>query len=386
MNKIKSMIDLFRFVPWIKVVAITGGPCAGKSTFLKMAIHLLQKHGFKVIVVPEVARELISAGIVPWDPAWKNSAGFQSQVFQAILEKEARYFAALEAMELQGQKVVFLCDRGLADGMAYSGEAAFNAMLFEMQITLNMVIDRYAGVVHLVTAAEGAEEYYVTDDERHETPEEARQLDKKTLAAWQLHQHVSVVNNSTDFPQKINRALLALNRILAMPTPQEIEKKFLVLDFYPTQIPADAKSYKIWQIYLDRSDRPGIECRVRVKTTNDQRSYYYTEKTKTEIDGVRGEHEEQINEARYEELIAAYQYRDRVPIEKTRYKFCHQGYIFELDVYGGQLKGLVILEVELKSIDEMDRVVLPVNFDVVDVTSDKRYSNASLSRHGIPVR
>ena len=71
------MVNVFRFVEWIKVIAITGGPCAGKSTFLKMAIKLLEGFGFKVIVVPEVARELIASGIFPWDLDWKHSSDFQ---------------------------------------------------------------------------------------------------------------------------------------------------------------------------------------------------------------------------------------------------------------------------------------------------------------------
>lgn len=44
-------------------------------------------------------------------------------------------------------------------------------------------------VVHLVTAADGAEQHYTTVNNsiRTETPEEARILDKKTLDAWNDH-------------------------------------------------------------------------------------------------------------------------------------------------------------------------------------------------------
>jgi CYTH domain-containing protein/predicted ATPase len=384
-ERIISLIDMFRFYPWIKVVAITGGPCGGKSTFLSMAIALLVKYNFKVIVIPEMAREFISAGVTPWDPAWKTSKDFQKHVFLAILEKEARYFQALHDMNLEGRQVVFLCDRGTVDGIAYVGEAPYKEMLSELGVSFADVLDRYDGVLHLVTAAKGAEKFYVNDEVRKETPEEARIIDEKTFAAWQKHQHHKFVDNSTDFPTKINRALLALRRILAMPDQaQEIEKKFRVRGFSPSVIPPGTPSYEITQVYLDRQDRPGIECRVRMKMTDGDCSYAYTEKTPTATAGVRGESEEKITESRFRELCTAYSHPNWKPIKKTRYKIRFDNYTMELDVYRGELAGLVIVEVEFPSVEEMNAFVPPPRFNLIDVTSDKRYSNKSLSVDGIP--
>ncbi len=382
----QKMLDIFRFVEWIKVIAITGGPCSGKSTFLKMAIQLLEKYRIKVIVVPEAAREFISAGITPWDACWKDPIDFQRQLFLAILEREYRYFEALKQMNLGGQRVVIFCDRGLVDGMAYCGEEAYKAMLNYLGLSFASVLDRYDGVFHLVTAAAGAEDFYITDGERHETPEQARALDARTLAAWQEHQHLSVVDNSTAFSGKINRALKALQRILSMPVQLEIEKKYRVDNFSPDKIPPGSKSFMIWQTYLDRPDRPGIECRIRMKVTDGECSCYYTEKTPTQTDGVRGELEEQITINRYRELGAAYSRQDWRVVEKERYKWVFGSRIIELDVYKGELEGLVTLEVEFESVEARDSFQPPSEFSLTDVTADSRFSNSSLAIRGMPDR
>jgi CYTH domain-containing protein len=62
-------------------------------------------------------------------------------------------------------------------------------------------------------------------------------------------------------------------------------------------------------------------------------------------------------------------------IEKTRYKVEFSGHLFEVDIFEGRLKGLVIAELELKSEDE--------TFEAPDwlgeeVTGNPRYYNSHL--------
>jgi len=63
-------------------------------------------------------------------------------------------------------------------------------------------------------------------------------------------------------------------------------------------------------------------------------------------------------------------------IEKTRHLIHHHGYLWEVDVYHGVYDGLVIAEVELEQADETPP--LP-DWAGLEVTTDKRYSNASLA-------
>lgn len=387
-KQINKLVNIFRYVTWIKVIAITGGPCAGKSTFLKMAIKMLEKWGIVVIVVPEVARELISSGIAPWNPDWKKSTDFQNHIILNALTKEALFFKALLDMNLKGKKVVFLCDRGIPDGMAYCGKEAFLNLLSQIGISYNDILERYDAVIHLVTAAIGASEFYVNDEERRETLEEATALDYATREAWLSHQHFSLVDNTGTFDHKILRALLALKRTIHMPNTQEIERKFLLKrhDFNGIDFPAETQSFGLFQDYLDRPDRPGIECRVRRKVLDGVSSYVYTEKTQTQEDGVRGENEEKITEARYHELLAAYGNPAWSQIHKTRYKIPLEGeHVMELDEYHDRLQGLVMAEVEFKSTKDMKQFVMPKFIGKhLDVTADERYSNASLSKNGWP--
>ncbi len=65
-------------------------------------------------------------------------------------------------------------------------------------------------------------------------------------------------------------------------------------------------------------------------------------------------------------------------VEKTRYLIPHAGMTWELDVFAGKNKGLVMAEVELKSEDQS--VDLP-DWTGEEVSGDPRYYNAYLAAH-----
>ena len=66
------------------------------------------------------------------------------------------------------------------------------------------------------------------------------------------------------------------------------------------------------------------------------------------------------------------------PIEKTRYKQEIAGKIWEIDVFEGQNKGLLLAEVELNS--ENEEVEIP-EWAGTEVSTDERYFNAWLSKN-----
>ncbi|MBB3564800.1 CYTH domain-containing protein [Rhizobium sp. BK512] len=75
-----------------------------------------------------------------------------------------------------------------------------------------------------------------------------------------------------------------------------------------------------------------------------------------------------------------------IVIEKTRYRVPHEGFVWEVDVFGGAHRGLVIAEVEMQA--ETDNPPLPAWLGR-EVTGDFRYSNQALAtefehdRHGL---
>lgn len=56
---------------------------------------------------------------------------------------------------------VVVCDRGVLDGSAYTTQKLWHAILDETGWTTVQLRDkRYDAIIHLVTAAKGAEEFY----------------------------------------------------------------------------------------------------------------------------------------------------------------------------------------------------------------------------------
>ena len=71
-------------------------------------------------------------------------------------------------------------------------------------------------------------------------------------------------------------------------------------------------------------------------------------------------------------------------IEKTRYEIeADDGLVIELDVYEGDLEGLLVAEVEFESEEAADAFA-PPDWLGPDVTEDARYKNQRLARDGAP--
>ena len=153
----------------------------------------------------------------------------------------------------------------------------------------------------------------------------------------------------------------------------EIERKFLV-----AERPSDLErwpSSAIAQGYLT-VDQDGPE--VRVRRRGDQA--YLT--VKAGRGRVRVEEEIEIESDRFERLWPLTEGRR---IEKTRYEIdAGDGdLVIELDVYTGDLDGLVTAEVEFDSEDAADAFE-PPGWLGEDVTEDLRYKNQRLAREGAP--
>nr|WP_298100308.1 CYTH domain-containing protein [uncultured Shinella sp.] len=88
---------------------------------------------------------------------------------------------------------------------------------------------------------------------------------------------------------------------------------------------------------------------------------------------VRDEYEVEIDRDEAEDML---RHTVGTIIEKVRYKVPHEGYVWEVDVYSGAHRGLVIAEVELSSIH--DDPQLP-NWVGREVTGESQYSNQSMA-------
>ncbi len=189
----------------IRTIVITGGPCGGKTTAMSWLQNALTSAGYAVIFLTETFTELANGGISSYN--CKDNFAFQRIQVRYQLERERLYRRAAEA--LANDNVVIVHDRGSMDDKPYMEPEEFAAILKELDQDEVSFRDKYDAVFHLVTAAKGALPFYTTANNtaRTETPEEAIDLDEKTLAAWAGHPHLRIIDNSTDFNGKMLRLL-----------------------------------------------------------------------------------------------------------------------------------------------------------------------------------
>jgi hypothetical protein len=98
--------------------------------------------------------------------------------------------------------------------------------------TMMLKDNRYEGVIHLVTAADGAEEFYEleSNEARYDTIQTAMVQDERLRRAYFGHQKWIMIDNkhSKNFDDKMNRAKEAVYRILGIPSCATFYKKFLL--------------------------------------------------------------------------------------------------------------------------------------------------------------
>ncbi|HEU5114303.1 MAG TPA: AAA family ATPase [Candidatus Paceibacterota bacterium] len=376
LNKLLSLI-------WI---AIDGGPCGGKTTALAKITKALERIGMLCVVVPEAATELINEGI---KPSVIGFVEFQRLVIKRQLKNEAA--AARKAkrlMKKHGKQCVIITDRGLLSGAAYlPGEnrlSDFAAILAEFGLTVEGVRSHYAGVIHLVTAADGALEFYTCENNsaRTETPELARERDLKTKQAWLGHQHLCIVANRNpdgtkiSFKAKERKAVREVFRILGYPVPIEDEKRYEVAPFKPAKFPVPYEAVDIEQQYLVSSG-PKTEERVRVRTWLGESTYYYTKKWPNRS-GADNEIEYLVSKKKMLELLKRADPQSQ-PIKKRRHYFVWKNQYFEADIFKGRHAGKFRLEREKTK--RNDKTTIPPFITVIrDITNDKSERNRALAR------
>ena len=211
--------------PKIAEIVITGGSCAGKTKSLPMLASALRGRDIRVITVPEAATMIIH-GAHPdiGDVARANAdeyCRFQREVF--IVHRFLRERAREYAKGFDEDLVVVLFDRGELDGLAYHAHDCFNQLALEQQTTLDEIRDSYAAVLHMVTTANGAEDFYnnFNNSARWDNAEEARLFDTKVLQSWRGHPHQVVIDNTTDWQGKLNRLIDAT--LVAIGRDQQLQ-------------------------------------------------------------------------------------------------------------------------------------------------------------------
>lgn len=190
-------------------LVITGGPCAGKTTALKIIKKHLSEKGFNVFTINETATELIDGNITPENMGIQT---MQKLIFRLQLEKEDIF--SLAAEKLSGDTVI-LIDRGLLDGNAYIDNILFTEIANSNGLSAEQIMSRYDAVFHLSSAAVGAEEFYTLNNNsaRTENTQEAKYLDMKISEIWGTHPKYFLIKSTTEFEDKIKNLTKAIDNI-----------------------------------------------------------------------------------------------------------------------------------------------------------------------------
>lgn len=280
---------------------------------------------------------------------------------------------------MPNDKIILVYDRGIIDAAAFLPDEDFERVLSKFSLTTATAMSRYDAVFHLVTAANGATEFYTlaNNTARSETPEQAIALDNKTIKAWTGHQHLRIIDNSTDFTGKLNRLIAEICAVLGEPVPIEEQKKFLIeypnLELISKQV--DLTSLDIVQTYLF-SKEIDIERRIRQIGIGNNFTYYYTEK-RNFSEGKRIGIERKISEKDYVSLFLQAD-TNLHQIIKKRYCFVFKNQYFKLDIYPFS-NNLAFLEIELTG--NTREVTLPSFIKVIkEVTNDSSYKNYNLAK------
>lgn len=356
----------------IKNIVLTGGPCAGKTTALAKITQYFTYRGFAVYTQPEAATLFNQSGVnfLTNDKSLFFESEKQLLSFQLHTEECFRKMAGKA-----DKPAIIVYDRGVMDNAAYMSNEMWQALLDEMGLNDVDVRDkRYDAVLHLCTAAKGAEKFYTCENNssRTENIEQAIILDDKIIKAWTGHPHLRVIPNRGTFEDKLNAVLVEISSILGIPEPIEMERKFLV-DVIG-DIP-DSREMDIFQTYLvERNDE---ESRIRKRGENGHYAYFLTTK-KFITSNQRIEVERQITPAEYIDLMNTAN-PEKQTIHKLRRCFVWDNRYYELDTFISPKLSHCLLEIE--DVAEDESISFPPFLKVIEEVTDKpEYYNTNISK------
>ena len=386
-------------------IALTGGPCGGKTTALARLSSYLKERGFEVGVAPEAFTLLMTNGI-SFDFYDTPNVNMGRVIQNSVMSLQMALEDSLaNVLKNRGKPAVLICDRGLMDGSAYMTKEDWETLIEEREDIRSIVEvrdQRYNAVFHLVTAAQGAERYYTLENNvvRTETVAEARDQDEKTRMAWLGHPKLCVFDNSTDFEGKLERVVAAAAKLVGLPSKlhsrvSSRNNKFLLkgrpnLSIFPPSVKYQV--FDIEKVYLyddvNLEDDPEFceeFCFVRKRSYSNNRGTAYGQTT------VRRTRESSDQEIEVKRIISLREYNSAIKsrdmsrhiIRQTRISFLWQTQSFVVHMYNAPIDNVCLLYCQTES-DHAD-IEFPPFLDVERPVSNKgedylKYGAYSISK------
>ncbi len=276
-----------------------------------------------------------------------------------MMQIEKTFFELAEACK--DRNVLVICDRGTMDASAFISRDQWAEILSRNELDEVEIRDnRYNQVIHMVTAAKGAEEFYTIEDNcaRKEDLEGARARDTNAAEAWVGHPYVDVVDNSSDFENKIYALIQKVKRYLTDPM---IIIYLRVWHIYIRQVTSSIgvdigdrlhkdsrkvkfvvngplagdhvfpsfRDFEVIHHYLPTASRT-MQSRLRKRGINNKFSYTHT--IRRQVGPQVIEAKTQLTHRDYQNMLQQVN-PSHNPVFKTRRCFLYKSQYFQLDIY-----------------------------------------------------
>uniref|UniRef100_A0A0K0E1Q2 AAA_28 domain-containing protein n=1 Tax=Strongyloides stercoralis TaxID=6248 RepID=A0A0K0E1Q2_STRER len=373
-------------------VVLTGGPCGGKTTGQERLESFFTSIGWIVLKVPETATTLMKGGIRFGDLTKEEQYIFQEELVKTLLRLESVYFRLAESF-VKRSNVLIICDRGAMDPSAYMSKDEWETLCKNIDIdTFHLRETRYNQIVHMVTAADGAEKFYTLSNNaaRSEGLKDALKQEQLTRKAWIGHPYLDIIDNTDckNFEDKILKMIQAVCKKSGVKTGDRLDKntkkrKWLVSSCDNSGFD-EVVQFKVSHTYLKiGGDEENVQVRLRKRGNNNKDTY-----TLTKSQNISGERIETIWQISHKEYDNFYRLRDtsRCTLFKNRKCFNYGNQYFHLDIFVPPLpsscmgKNLMILETYTTKPPFTDEPELPKFMKIVkEITGDKEYSMYNIS-------
>lgn len=296
--------------PKVHRICLTGGPCAGKTTASSV---LKERLGDKYILyfLPEVAATTVLSGvvIVPSEFTPDTHKVFTEGIVKVQMELED-YFNKIAS--IQKKDVIIISDRGCMDNFAYCTSEVRDRVMKDNNWSVEKIRDeRYDAVVHLVTAADGAEKFYSLENNqaRTETPDVARWLDKKCQSVWNGHPNFTVISNTSvgSFKQKMDEVFKCICKVIDIPEMPSFQGKYLIKgDFDISKLPQDLE-YEVYieEIHYLNSESKNEEVWVKKRISKESKgeTFSFTRRRLAKVAAEKLELMRNITRRQYEDYL-----------------------------------------------------------------------------------
>lgn len=209
---------------------------------------------------------------------------------------------------------------------------------------------RYEAVIHLVTSAQGAEEFYtvLNNEARYEGLEAARQTDLNTQKAWVGNSHFSIIDNikGESFDCKVKRCTDCVLRAIGLPTPTQYYKKFLTRSDPENPIPKIPDDIGAVKIYVEDTFLSTKDKKVdKIQKRGQSGSYAYMHSIREKE--VNNEYQVSKCQITSQEYMRLLEKKDslRKTIKRIRVCFIYEQSYYMLDTFLNVKSGVNILKI-----------------------------------------